>query len=243
MTTIAKLIVSIIMALTLFSCNFDINFGPGVSGNGHVVTEERIVKDDFDKIEAHAGLDVYLTQNGKNSVTVEADENLQDMIMVYVENGILHLTVEGNIRFAESKKVMVSFGEIREIQSNSGSDVYGEGVIKSEDLTLTSTSGSDMEVEVITNNLSLNASSGADLKVNGKTNNLTADASSGSDIKAGNLISQTCLANASSGADITVNTKKELVASAGSGGDINYSGNPEKVKNLIHQRAILEAIS
>lgn len=230
MTTIAKILASTIMSMMLFSCNFDMNFSPGVTGNGNVVIDERIIDQPFDGIEANAGLDVYLTQNGTNSVVVEADENLQDLIKTYVKNGVLHLTVDGNISYAESRKVMVSFGNISKIESNSGSDVYSEGVIRAEDLSLKSTSGSDMEIEVITNNLSLEASSGADLKVKGRTNKLTAQASSGSDIKAGNLESQICTAKASSGADIIINTKKELVASASSGGDIKYSGHPEKVQ-------------
>lgn len=214
----------------MLSCNFDMGLIGGVTGNGNVITEERDIKDSFTTIEAHAGLDVYLTQNGESSVIVEADENLQDIILTYVEGDVLHLTVDGNITFAESRTVRVSFGEIKEIHSHSGSDVYSEGVIRARNLELSSSSGSDMTLEIEAENVTLNSSSGADLKVSGMTNTLEASASSGSDIKAENLISQKCTASASSGADISLFTKQELIAKASSGGDIKYSGNPAKVK-------------
>ena len=230
MTTLTKFIISTIMGLLMLSCNFDMGLIGGVNGNGNVVTEERDIKDNFNSIEAHAGLDVYLTQNGQNSVIVEADENLQDMVLTYVEGDVLHLTVDGNINFAESRTVRVSFGDIKEIHSHSGSDVYSEGVIKGRDLEFSSSSGSDMTLEIEAENVTLSSSSGADLKVSGVTNSLKASASSGSDIKAENLVSQKCTASASSGADISLYTKQELIAKANSGGDIRYSGNPSKVK-------------
>lgn len=230
MTTITKIIVTTIMAILLSSCNFDMHFNPGVNGNGNVITDERIIDQNFTAIDANAGLDVYLTQSGTNSVVVEADENLQDMIKTYVEGNVLVITVDGNISFAESKKVMVNFGDIEQIESHSGSDVYSEGLIKADNLLLSASSGSDMNVEVLVNNLELEASSGADLLVKGKTNKLRAESSSGSDIQASDLESQICEAKASSGGGISIHTKKELMASASSGGDISYSGNPEKVK-------------
>ena len=44
MTTLAKIIVTAVMALLLFSCNFDLRLNPGVRGNGNVITENRTLK-------------------------------------------------------------------------------------------------------------------------------------------------------------------------------------------------------
>jgi len=229
MTTLTKFIVGLVVSYLLMSCQFNSNFGIGVKGNGNVETQERQINDNFNEIRVSRGLDVYLTQSDNVSIEVQADENLHDIIMTEVENNILRIYADENINYAASKKVMVSFKDINKISSSSGSDVYSTNTIITESLELSTSSGSDMELEVDTHVIECNSSSGSDLRLSGKTDKLYAEASSGSDIKASNLKSNNCEARASSGADITVNTSKELYAKASSGGDIKYYGNPEKI--------------
>lgn len=232
MTTLTKIIVATlltILSLTLFSCNFDINLNPGVRGNGNVQIQERNVNAPFNAIKATEGLNVYLTQGNSESITVEADENLHDLILTEVVDGVLKIHTSENIGRASSKKIMVSFKDISAITSTSGSDVYSTNTINANHLKLKSTSGSDMKLEVNTSTLECKSTSGSDLKLSGKTGKLIAEATSGSDIKAANLIAESSQVKATSGADITVNTSKELTANASSGGDIKYYGNPEKV--------------
>lgn len=230
MTTLTKIIVATLLSLSLFSCNFDMNFNPGVKGNGNVQIEDRTINESFTAIHASEGLDVYLTQGNDESVSVEADENLLDLIITEVVDGnTLKLHCKENIGRSKSQKVMITFKDISKIVSTSGSDVYSTNTINAENLELKSTSGSDMKLDVNASVLNCKSTSGSDLKISGKTDRLIAEATSGSDIKAGNLIAQSSQVKATSGADITVNTQKELTAKASSGGDIKYYGNPEKV--------------
>lgn len=229
MTTLVKIIVATVLSLTLFSCNFDMKFNPGVSGNGHITTQERTINEPFTTIKATEGLDVYLTQNDTKTISVEADENLHDLILTEVEDGILKIHTKEIIGKASSKKVNVSFKDISSIISTSGSDVYSTNTIMVENLELKSTSGSDMKLDVNTVFLNCKSTSGSDMRLSGKTSKLTAEATSGSNIKAANLIAESSIVKATSGANLTVNTSKELTARATSGGNINYYGNPEKV--------------
>ncbi|MCL6294310.1 head GIN domain-containing protein [Jejuia spongiicola] len=229
MTTLTKIIVATLLSLTLFSCNFDINMNSGVRGNGNVQTVERSITESFTAIKATEGLDVYLTQSNSESITVEADENLHDLIITEVVDNVLKIHTRENIGRSTSKKVRVSFKDISAITSTSGSDVYSTNTITTDYLILKSTSGSDMKLNVDTSTLECQSTSGSDLKLSGKTKKLIAEATSGSDIKASNLIAESSQVKATSGADITVNTSKELTAKANSGGDIKYYGNPEKV--------------
>lgn len=229
MSTLIKLIIATVLSLTLFSCNFDVNFNSGVKGNGNVITEDRNINKPFTSIKATEGLDVYLTQSNNESITVEADENLHEFILTEIEDGVLKIHTKQNIGRATSKRVNVSFTNISSIISTSGSDVYSTNTIKADRLNLKSTSGSDMKLDVNTSVLHCKSTSGSDLKVSGKTIKLVAEATSGSDIKAADLRAESSEVKATSGADITVNTTKELSARASSGGDVKYYGNPEKV--------------
>ena len=201
----------------------------GVNGNGNVTTKERIISSSFDQIEVSRGLDVYLTQSDIESLTVQADENLHDIIITKVENNILKIYTDENISYSEAKKVMVSFKNLSKISASSGSAIYSSSIISVDSLDLQTSSGADMDLEVKAKNLHCNASSGGDLKVNGSADTLFAKASSGSNIDARNLSTLTTNASASSGADIVVNVSQELTAKAASGADITYLGNPETI--------------
>ncbi|WP_456440703.1 head GIN domain-containing protein, partial [Psychroserpens sp.] len=228
MTTLTKLIVTALLGVLLTSCNFDFNMG--VKGNGNVTTTDRELNGDFNAIEVSRGLDVYLTQGETEGIRVQADENLQDIIMVEVENGVLTIYADENISSAASKKIMVNFKNIDRISASSGSDVVSTTIITANELKIHTSSGSDVELEVEVESLICESSSGSDIKLSGTTNTFRADATSGSDIKAAKLKAIKTTAQANSGADITVNTSKELTANASSGGDIKYYGNPEKVE-------------
>lgn len=213
----------------MLSCNFSMNLGEGVDGNGNVVTADRNISSDFDQIKVSQGLDLYITQSNDVALSIEADQNLHDLIMTDVENNILRIYSTENIRRASSKKIMLNIKDISAIKATSGSDVNSTNTIEVDDLELNTTSGANMELSVKTQTLNCRSTSGSDIIVSGTTDILIAEATSGSDIKADNLKAETSKVKATSGADISVNTSKELTARATSGGDIRYSGNPEKV--------------
>ncbi|MEM0517083.1 head GIN domain-containing protein [Aequorivita flava] len=214
-------------ALLLSACNFTI----GENGNGNVVTEERQVTADFTEVRGSAGLEVYLTQGSENKIVVEADENLLPLIETEINDGKLHVKTSENIGRSKSKKIHVTYTELNNIEASSGAEVKANSVVKSQNLTLRSSSGASLNAEVFTQNLMVKTSSGSDLEVSGKATSLNADASSGSELNAKKLLVVNCIAEASSGAEVTVNVQEKLETSASSGGEINYFGNPISVNS------------
>lgn len=199
-----------------------------VKGNGNVTKEERKVAH-FDAIKASSGINVYLFQGDEEKVVVETDENLQECLIVKVEGSTLKCYIDCSIRKSTKLNVYVNFDDIRKIKATSGSDIYGETIIKSDNLELDASSGADIKVEVKTGLLNCDVSSGADIKVQGTTDKFVGEASSGADIKARDLTAQKAKARASSAGDISITVTDEVDADASSGGDVNYYGNPEKV--------------
>lgn len=212
------------------SCNFDGNFGIGVNGNGNVITKERPLNDSFNSVKISRGLDLYLTQSDQESLTVEADENLHEIITTTIENNVLLISTTQNIGNSSSKKIMLNFNNISAIKATSGSDVISTNTIHATHLDLDISSGSDMELHIESESISCHSTSGSDLELSGKTNQFIAEASSGSSIDADNLESLNAQVKASSGAEISVNTLKKLTAKASSGGDVRYLGTPEIIK-------------
>ena len=224
MTTLARIAIAVLLALFGTSCNFDINFGNGKKGNGVVIEESRPITEEFNEGSAAEGLDVFVTQDKEFNISIEADENVIDLIATDIKNGKLRIHTSENIGRA-TKKVYVSLPQINALHSSSGADLMVQNVIRAEKLELDASSGSDLHIELNATEVEADASSGADIKLSGKAQILYVDASSGSDIRAKELEVQTCNAEASSGADISVNVSESLVADASSGADISYTGN------------------
>ncbi|MEM9648339.1 head GIN domain-containing protein [Flagellimonas flava] len=223
MTTLAKIAIAFLLAIFASSCKMDISFGDGKRGNGEVVEETRKVTDEFTVVSASEGLDVFVTQDQDFKISVEADENVIDLIGTDIKDGKLRIHAIENIGRA-TKKIYVSLPVITALKSSSGADLIAQNIIEAKKIELDASSGSDLHIELRAIEVSADASSGADIKISGSTDALYADASSGADIRARELIAKTCNADASSGSDISVNVTDSLVADASSGADISYTG-------------------
>lgn len=229
MSTLVRIIITSIVSLLMLSCITDFNLGMGVDGNGKVLTADRNISDDFKNVKVSQGLDLYIAQGNNVGLTVEADENLHELIMTEVENNTLRIYTTENIRRASSRKIMLNITDVEAIKATSGSEVFSTNLIEVDDLEINSTSGSEITLDVKAESINCHSTSGSDIKLSGTTDILIAEATSGSDIRASNLKAKTSRVKATSGADVTVNTSKKLTARATSGADIRYSGNPEKV--------------
>ncbi|MFD1063505.1 head GIN domain-containing protein [Winogradskyella litorisediminis] len=231
MSTLVKFITATILALLLTSCNLDFSLGPSISGDGNVVTETRDVQSDFVNLKVSRGIDVVLTQSDETSLTVVADQNLHDVITTEFDedNNTLRISTNENIRTAASKKVILNVKDLYSISTTSGSTIRVENTFETDQLVVSSTSGSQIDIAVETNTLKLNSTSGAGITASGNTNKLSVASTSGSYVAAENLKAESTSAAATSGANIKVNTSKALTASATSGGSVRYSGNPENV--------------
>ena len=156
-----------------------------------------------------------------------ADENLLDVIETRMEGNALKVTANTNIKTATVKKVFITAPDISTIRASSGSNIFSETVINSKSLDLSSSSGSNLKLDVSTQKLEASVSSGSNIKLEGKTNIFYGKASSGSNLKAEGLISKNCEAKVSSGANIWISVEEDFQAQASSGGNIFYYGKPK----------------
>ncbi len=72
-----------VVAITVLLSGCMINIQDSITGNGHVVKQNRDVSE-FTSIKVGSGIDVFLTQGDNRTLEVEADENLQSWIRTEV---------------------------------------------------------------------------------------------------------------------------------------------------------------
>ena len=205
------------------------NMFNGVVGNRNIVTIERTIKADFTGIKVSTGIDLFIRQGSTNAITVEADENLHDLIITEVKEGILKIYTDKNIWKSKARKVYVTIENLTLLKASSGSNVKSESVINTNEIYIDASSGASIDIEVVAKSAVTEASSGSDVKIKGTTINHTARASSGSSINAYKLKSTNANASASSGASIHIYASKNMDAKASSGGAIDYTGNPTSI--------------
>ncbi|PZD79473.1 head GIN domain-containing protein [Mesonia sp. K7] len=227
---INKLLVLSLISLTLTSCNFE-NF-TGVEGKGEVVKKEIVLSENFHKVDVERGWNVLLVKSSENKVTVEANENLIELIQTNITENELEVTSEKNIGQADKKMVTIYYTQdLTEIEASAGSMLNSQDVLKANSLEISCSSGALVELKVENQTTNVETSSGANFTVTGNTKTLSVDASSGSSFDAQQLKAENVTAEASSGASVNVYASKQITAEASSGGNIDYWGNPEN-KNI-----------
>ena len=225
---LTKAVLVVFLATLTTACH--INGFNKIAGNKNVISKERNISEDFTKIKVSQGITVYLTMSNKTSLTVEADENLHDIIKTEVSNGVLKIYTEETIRRAKSRNVYISAPNVNAVEASSGSRVIGRNTLITTNFNVSTSSGANVNLIVNTENITSSSSSGSLIKLEGKAYEHTSKASSGSSIKAYKLKSTVAIASVSSGARIDINATEDLSAKASSGGGIGYKGNPKKIE-------------
>ncbi|MDE3740823.1 head GIN domain-containing protein [Maribacter polysaccharolyticus] len=232
MTTLVRITIALILTLFLSSCGLDINFGnfgSGKKGNGNITSETREITGNFTEVSASEGLDVFVTEGTEFEITVEADDNIIDLIATDIRNDRLRIHTEENIGRA-TKKIFVTLPEVTGLKSSSGAHLSTENRITSDKLEIDASSGANVHIELEANEVDIDASSGANLSISGDAGSVYVDASSGANINAKKLMAKICSAEASSGGNVSVNVSDALTADASSGGNISYSGDAKVTK-------------
>ncbi len=226
MKTILKISTLILLIITTSSCMFEFF---GIQGNRNVITEHRKISSDFEGITVSQGITVYLSQGKKMALTVEADENIIDLLMTEIEGDELKIYFKKNVNRAKARNVYVTVDRINSIKTSSGSHVNTEHLLRTKSIRLESTSGSGIKADLDAQKVTCSTTSGANIHISGNTDYFKGNATSGSHINAKELKSNISDVGVSSGGGIKIYVKDEVTAQASSGGNISYYGNPELV--------------
>jgi len=201
---------------------------PKVKGSGNVVTKERKATY-FNKVKVSTAIDLILTQGNGESITVEADDNLHEYIMTEIKDNTLKIYLEASVREVKEMNVYVTMKDIEKVAATSAGDVVAKTVIKSDELTLVTSSAGDIKLDVDVQKLECKISSAGDITLTGNTDELEANLSSAGDLNAFELTARVAKVSVSSSGDADITVKEKLWARASSAGDITFKGNPPEV--------------
>jgi hypothetical protein len=182
----------------------------------------------FHAIKVSDGIDLFLTY-GDEAVAVSASETkFVERIKTVVENGVLKLSYEeqGRLSWNTNRKLKayVSYKTLTALSASGGCDVTVEGSIKTMELSIGISGGSDFKGKIEVGKLNIDQSGGSDVDVSGKAETVSISASGGSDFNGYNLATDVCSVEASGGSDVEITVNRELTARASGASDISYKG-------------------
>ena len=182
----------------------------------------------FHGIEVSNAINLYLSQGEEETVVVSAnDVKWREYIRTEVVDGILKITLDthkwsrGNVKI----KAYVSFTTLDKLGASGASDVFVDGVITGDRLSIDLNGASDFKGAVNVKDLHLEQSGASDAHITGVVSGLADIHSSGaSDVKGYDLSVQNCSVHASGASDIRITVKNELNADLSGASTVYYKG-------------------
>jgi hypothetical protein len=154
----------IALLFVLFS-NVIINAQEKITGNKVVTTEDRNITD-FTKIQIIDDFNVFLIYNEKQSVSVESDSNLQNIIITEVKDGIL--TLKSSERIGRSKALNIHLTvnkNINEILTYNNSEITSNNTIIIDSLTINAFDNSEINLKLNSQNVTFDGKNNANINL------------------------------------------------------------------------------
>ena len=184
---------------------------PKIEGSGDVITKDVAIQP-FDQLEASGVFSVVLTQGGKESLKIEAEDNLQPLFEVKNEGSKLVVDMKKDSHFNSKKKmtVYITFKNLKSMDLRMVGNVSSAGKLNFSDLSLANKSVGSVDLALNAQKLDIENRSVGNLKLSGKAENAVIRSNSVGAIKASDLLVQTMDINNDGVGSAEVNAVKEL---------------------------------
>jgi len=206
-----------------------------IEGSGNLITKEIPVKS-FDHLTAHGIYHLYLSQGDKESVKIEAEDNLMDLFTVENEGSSLEISMKKDVNIDSKKKmsVYVTFRSLKSMYLSMVGGTSSEEPLKFSDLKFTNQSVGSVDLNMTMQTLTLENGSVGNLKLKGSADNAVIKTNSVGSIQAGDFVVQKMEIDNNGIGSATVNAEKELKYSDSFLGKVNNKGNASvKRKNKV----------
>jgi hypothetical protein len=200
-------------------------------GNGKIKTEERKIAA-FNAIEVSGAYNIVLKQDSFTSVSVEADENLQPLIITKLEGNKLVIKNNKSICSSKELKINITNPDIKNISMSGAVDLKTTNTFKSRELTIDVSGMADMTLDLNVQNLDISCSGSCDLNLKGSAENVKADLSGAADIKAFDLVTKKFKLSSSGAGSANVNVSEKLDVEISGAASVNYKGNPSVSQSI-----------
>lgn len=210
--------------------------GKRIHGNGNIISQDRTAGK-FNSVHVSGALNIYLKQDSaQQAIRVETDENLQELIDIHEENGILHISPRDNHNLDPSNnkiKIFVTAPHFKSLRVSGASNLYTENKLtSSETLDIDLSGASEIKLDIKAPRINTEATGASSVVLTGETKELNIQGSGASDIKCFGLMTENTTLDISGAfsAEVVASVKLDVQASGAS--DITYKGAASVTQDL-----------
>ena len=123
-------------------------FGKGLKGSGNIVTRT-IEAPAFDRIDAARAVKVVITDKTSGKITIAADDNVMDYVVVEANGGRLTATIDKSINNLSNADVTVTVpanGSIRALDASSAAKISSDVVLNADKFAMDASSAAKIDV-------------------------------------------------------------------------------------------------
>ena len=206
-----------------------------IEGSGNVITKDISVKS-FDELDASGVFNLQLSQGDKETLRIEADDNLMDLFIIENEGSTLTIKMKKNSNFNSKKqlKVYITFKNLKSMNLGMVGGTSSDDKLKFTDLKLKNQSVGSVSLNMTLQTLNMENQSVGSVKLEGSAENAIVKNNSVGSINAGNFVVQKMDIENNGVGSATVNAEKELKYSDSFLGKVSNRGNATvKKKNKV----------
>ena len=184
-----------------------------IEGNGKLITKEIAVKS-FEELKANGVYELLLMQGDKESVKVEADENLQQYFTVSNEGSKLIINTDklknANLKGKVKMKVYVSFKKLTDLDIATVGSVHSENQLAFDNLEIKNRSVGNVNLKLTANKLDIENKSVGNVELSGKAETVTVKNNGVGSLHASDFVVQTMDIENSGVGNAAVNAQKSI---------------------------------
>ncbi|HHB79072.1 MAG TPA: DUF2807 domain-containing protein [Saprospiraceae bacterium] len=197
-----------------------------VAGKGDLVTKNHKVQP-FDKLELSGVFNVTLRQGQTNEISIEAQENLQQYIIVEQRNHTLDIHFPKKLNLRKHKKINVEivFTDLREIETSMVGNLKSDGTIKLNSLKWDNSSVGNSHLDLNVKNFEADLSAVGNVYLKGWARKADITSSIVGSLQAEDFLVDYLDIDNSSVGNVRIHADVELDIEHSGIGNLHYSGN------------------
>ena len=205
-----------------------------IEGSGNVITKDVSVRS-FDQLTSHGVFNLQLSQGDKESVKIEAEDNLIGLITVQNEGSTLEISMKKDVDINSKKKmtVYVTFKNLKSMNLGMVGGTSSSEQLKFADLKIKNQSVGSVNLDMALQSLNLENESVGSLNLKGSAEHAVIRSNSVGSIQAGEFLVQKMEVDNNGVGSATVNAEKELKVSDSFLGKVSNKGNATVKKKKV----------
>lgn len=218
---------SVIGMLSITGCAY------GIDGNGNLTTENRTVQA-FTGIELSCSANVHFTQGTETSVKVEAEDNIIRHITTEVKNDVLVISTDGkDFNTKRQVNVYVTSPTICLLELTGSGNMTGTNMLSCDQMKIRIAGSGNVKTDLTAKTMKMSLSGSGNLDVSGSATVTDVRIAGSGNIDARTLKSTSSTVSITGSGKSTINVSEQLDVSITGSGDVQYVGEPAKLKTNI----------